>query len=224
MTTRRSNTVSKRKLKVTDLMKGQLQELGEEYENIESISKIQTQILNLSGVNIFDANRNFRDTYDILEDIAKIYKDLPDEKSSSLLEILFGKNRYNQGVAILQAFESGQVQKALEDATNSVGVATQEWSKYEESIEAAVQTNKAAAQELAMNIIDDSAIKGFVNAGTTFLNVLNDIISKFGTLQTLIPIIFGSLSAFKNVGRHKMSCLVEYADCNVVVTRNELIA
>ena len=52
-------------------MKGELEDLGEEYDNIESISKIQTQILNLTSgkVNIFDDNGNFRSTYDILKDI-----------------------------------------------------------------------------------------------------------------------------------------------------------
>lgn len=205
-------------------MKGQLQELGEEYENIESISKIQTQILNLSGVNIFDANRNFRDTYDILEDIAKVYKELSDEQSSSLLEILFGKNRYNQGVAILQAFESGQIQKALNDATNSVGVATEEWSKYEKSIDASVASFNAMKQALSSEIFNSQDLKNIVDFGTNALGVLKDIISQFGVLQTLLPVIFGALSAFKNVGRAKMSALkMEYADCNVVVTRNELM-
>ena len=54
-------------------MKGELQELNEETEGLESISKIQTQILNLTGnrVNIFDSNNNFRSTYDILQDISK---------------------------------------------------------------------------------------------------------------------------------------------------------
>ena len=205
-------------------MKGALQELNEEYEDLESISKIQTQILNLSGVNIFDPNGNFRDTYDILKDISEVYNDLADKDKASLDTILFGTTRSNQGQALLKAFQSGQIQKALKDIENSAGTAEAEFAKYEKSIEAVIQTNKAAAQELAMNLIDDDTIKGFVNAGTTFLNILNDIISKFGTLNTLIPTIAFGLSAFKNVGRHKMSCLVEYADCNVVVTRNELIA
>ena len=224
MTMRRSNTVSRRNPKVTDLMKGQLQELGEEYENIESISKIQTQILNLSGVNIFDANRNFRDTYDILEDIAKVYNNLKDEAKSSLLEVLFGKNRYNQGVAILQAFESGQIQKALDDATNSVGVATEEWSKYEKSMDASIESFNAMKQALSSEVFNSQDLKNLVDFGTNALGVLKNIISQFGVIQTLLPVILGSLSAFKNVGRHKMSCLkMEYADCNVVVTRNELM-
>ena len=59
-------------------MKGELEDLGEEYDNIESISKIQTQILNLTSgkVNIFDDNGNFRSTYDILKDISEIYEGL----------------------------------------------------------------------------------------------------------------------------------------------------
>ena len=206
-------------------MKGALQELSEEYENLESISKTQTQILNLTGVNIFDENEKFRDTYDILLDISKVYFDLADKDRASLDTILFGTTRSNQGQALLKAFQSGQVQKALKDIENSAGTASEEFDRYSKSIEAAINTNKAAAQELAMNMIDDDTIKGFVNAGTVFLNVLNEIISKFGTLQTIIPIVFGALSAFKNVGRAKMSALKrEYADCNVVVTRNELIA
>ena len=184
-------------------MKGQLQELGEEYENVESISKIQTQILNLAGVNIFDANRNFRDTYDILEDIAKVYKELPDEKSSNLLEILFGKNRYNQGVAFLQAFESGQIQKAFKDVTNSAGTATEEWSKYEKSMDASLESLNAMKQALSSEIFNSQDLKNLVDFGTNALGVLKDIISQFGVIQTLLPIIMGSLSAFKNVGQVK---------------------
>lgn len=184
-------------------MKGALQELNEEYEDLESISKIQTQILNLSGVNIFDPNGNFRDTYDILKDISEVYNDLADKDKASLDTILFGTTRSNQGQALLKAFQSGQIQKALADIENSAGTAREEFTKYERSIEAIIQTNKAAAQELAMNLIDDDTIKGFVNAGTTALNILNDIISKFGTLQTLIPTIAFALSAFKNVGQVK---------------------
>ena len=54
-------------------MKGELEALGEEYENVESISKIQTQILNQTNgaVNIFDKNGNFKSTYEILKGISK---------------------------------------------------------------------------------------------------------------------------------------------------------
>lgn len=112
----------------------------------------------------------------------------------------------------------------LTDSINSQGVALEEYQHYLNSIEGKWQGLSTSAQAFASAAIDDSTIKGFLDLGTGFLNVLTDIIKQFGTLQTLLPIIMGSLSAFRNVGRHKMSCLkMEYADCNVVVTRNELM-
>ena len=94
-------------------MKGELEDLGEEYDNIESISKIQTQILNLTSgkVNIFDDNGNFRSTYDILKDISEIYDKLSDPDKADLTEILFGKMRGNQGIAIIQAFNLDKLKK-----------------------------------------------------------------------------------------------------------------
>lgn len=75
-------------------MKGKLEELGEEVDdNVESISKMQTQILNLTHgkVNIFDDDGNFRNIYEIMRDISEVYDDLTDTERASLLETIAGK-------------------------------------------------------------------------------------------------------------------------------------
>lgn len=181
-------------------MKGELQDLGEEYENVQSLSKIQTQILNYTGVNIFDDAENFRDTYDILKDISKVYFDLADTAKADLTEILFGKLRANQGIALLQAFQSGQVEKAYEATLKSAGTATKEFEKWEESLEAHIGSYKAAVQGLATTVIDDRGIRDIVDFGTSGLIILDKIVDRFGTMQTLLPIITASLSGFKNIG------------------------
>ena len=207
-------------------MKGQLQELGEEYENVNALSKIQTQILNYTGVNIFDENDNFRDTYDILKDIAEVYDDLKSTVKADVTEILFGKMRANQGIAILQAFQSGQIQKAYEAVQNSAGTAEAEFEKWSQGIEAHLNNLTAAREAFSQAFIDDDVIKGFVDAGTNILNVLTDIIKRFGTLQTILPVVMGLLSGFKNVGSPGKSGVQNknIADYNVVVTRNEPMA
>lgn len=121
------------------MMKGELEELGEEVdESVDSISKVQTQILNLTGgrVNIFDDTGEFRDYYDIMLDISKVVDDLTSTERSSLYEILFGKMRGNQGAALIEAFQSGQIGKAYETALNSAGSAAEENSRWLESLEA----------------------------------------------------------------------------------------
>lgn len=182
-------------------MKGELEALGEESEGIESISKIQTQILNLTKgkVDIFDDNGNFRSTYDILKDISEIYNELSDPDKANLTEILFGKMRGNQGIALIQAFQSGQIQKAYEAAKNSAGSAQTEFDRWGESIEAHMETFKSSYDSLSKSVVNSDFIKLFVDGGTSLLNILTKIIDKFGLLKTLGLTAATALS-FKNVG------------------------
>ena len=182
-------------------MKGQLQELGEEYEDIESISKIQTQIYNLTkgNVNIFKDDGSFKSTYDQLKEVAEIYFDLADSDRADLTEIMFGKNRANQGVAILQAFKSGQIQKAYEASSNAAGSAMQEQERWMESLEAKTQQFEAEFQNLSSTIIDSDLLKWFVDLGTSGVKSLDNLISKLGSLGT-ISTIGGGLLGAKNQG------------------------
>lgn len=179
-------------------MKGSLEELGEEVdENVESISKMQTHILNLTKgeVNIFDDNNNFKDYYDILEETSNVLDELSSTERADLLETLFGKNRANQGAAVLQAFQSGQVQKAYEATLNAEGSAQQEQERWMQSLEAKTQQFQAAFQSLSNTVLDSGIPKFFVDLGTTGVSVLDAFIDKFGTLGTLVtPIVTGFLS------------------------------
>lgn len=75
-------------------MKGALEELGEETdENVENLSKMQGQVLNLTKgkVNIFDSAGEFRSTYEIMRDIANVWDDLNSTAQADLLETIAGK-------------------------------------------------------------------------------------------------------------------------------------
>ncbi|MCM1233780.1 MAG: phage tail tape measure protein [Ruminococcus flavefaciens] len=183
-------------------MKGELEELGEEVdETVDSISKVQTQILNRTGgkVNIFDDLGNFRDYYDIMKDISEIYDDLSSTNKADLTEILFGKQRGNQGAALIQAFQSGQIQKALEATMNAEGSAMQEQERWLESIEAKTQQFEATFQSLSTTILNSDLVKWFVDLGTGVVSTLDKIIDKIGTLGT-IGTIGGAMAGANNRG------------------------
>jgi TP901 family phage tail tape measure protein len=68
-------------------MKGSLEELGEEVDDsVDTISKVQTQILNLTHgqVNIFDSNGEFRDYYEIMEEISAIHDKLSSTEQADI--------------------------------------------------------------------------------------------------------------------------------------------
>lgn len=174
-------------------MKGALEELGEESEGLESISKIQTHILNITKgqVNIMNSAdpTKFKDYYDILENVSKVYSSLDQTKQADLIETLFGKQRGNQGAAVIQAFQSGQVQKALEASINSAGSAYEEQSRWMESLDAKTQQYEASFQSLSQSILNSDFLKSLIESGTTFNNVLNSIIQTIGLFPAAMSAI-----------------------------------
>jgi len=179
-------------------MKGALEQLGEESEGLESVSKIQTHILNITKgqVNIMkEADpTKFRDYYDILESVSNVYDKLDQTKQADLLETLFGKQRGNQGAAILQAFQSGQVQKALEASKNAAGSAYEEQARWLDSLEAKTQQYGASFQSLSQTILNSNFFKGLIDSGTGFNNILESIIHTIGLLPASAGVV--GLGAF----------------------------
>lgn len=178
-------------------MKGDLEKLGEEYENVESISKIQTQVLNLTkgSVNIFDDNGNFKSTYEIIEKIAKVWDDISHTDQAELLEIIAGKQRGNQVAALIQSAQSGQMQKALEASINSEGSALTEQERWLDSIEAKLQQFQATWESLSVTMLDSDGIKVSIDLLTDLLQVVQFITEIIGSAGTIGAISGGILGA-----------------------------
>lgn len=168
-------------------MKGDLQELGEDVdENVESISKMQTQVLNLTHgkVNIFDDSTGaFKSTYEILKEIAAVYPKLKDTEQADLLETIAGKNRANEVAALLGNWK--QAENAVDSALNSDGSALKEYGIYASSIEGKVKKLSATFSELANNLVKSGTAKGAISFLTSILNIVNKLTHSVGTIGTL---------------------------------------
>lgn len=169
-------------------MKGELEELGEEVdETVDSISKVQTQILNLTGgkVNIFNDKGEFRDYYTIMKEISEVYNELSSTNQASLREILFGKQRGNQGAALIQAFQSGQIENAYKTAMNSAGSAYAENEKWLDSIEAKQQKIAATFESISLDFLNSDTVKGALDLFNGLLKVIDGLGAEFTTLSTV---------------------------------------
>lgn len=138
------------------------------------------------GISLFtdDTKQTYKDTYTLMEQISEIYDDLTDKNKAELLEKLAGKNRGNQIAALIQSFQSGQVQKAYQDTLNAEGSAQQEQDRWLDSIEAKQQQFQAAFQKMATTTLSSDVFKGFVDGGTSAVNVFTNLIDKVGVLNT----------------------------------------
>lgn len=209
-------------VKVTALMKDELRALGEEVdETADSVGKVQAQILHHTGgmVDIFDGMGELRDYYAIMEDISEIYNALNDREQADLAGILFGEQRGDQGTALIKAFQSGQIQEALQASLGAEGYAMEEQAQWLESLEAKVLQFNAAFQTLSVTVLDSGLLKWFVDFGTGSVQALDAIVDKLGSLGT-IGLGAGIFAGIKNVGNPKMygfSFVKEYTDSMLVL-------
>lgn len=181
-------------------MKGELVDMGEETdENVENISKMQGQILKMTGgkVNIFDENGDFRSTYDIMVDIASIYDKLSSTDQADLLETIAGKHRANDVAALIQNI--GNAVEMEEAAMNSAGSAAEENAKRVDSLQGRLNQLTTVFQSLSNSAMDSDFLKGAVSGVTTFIDTIGKLIDTVGLLPTLAGIAAAALS-FKGVG------------------------
>ena len=143
---------------------------------------------------------SFKSTYEILEQIAEVIEELNDTEASELVQLMFGKSRANQGMAILQAFQSGQVQKAFEAANNAENSAINEHEKWLNSLDAKIAQLKAAGQSFSLEFLDTKLVKGATDALTGLLNIITKIMSKISSIPVIFTGIVSSLAMIKNAG------------------------
>ena len=83
--------------------------MGEETDGVvESVSKLQSKVKAISGVDILTDTGAYKDTYTIIKELAEVWDDIgkTDPKGqAALLELLAGKNRSNAMAAMLTNIE-----------------------------------------------------------------------------------------------------------------------
>lgn len=137
-----------------------------------------------AGINVFDEQTGqIRSTYEIMKDLAGVWDDLNKNEQTMLLNVLAGKQRADVAAAMLTNWE--EVDKAIQDASNSMGSATKEQEAYLNSIEGKIQSFKNVFQQIADTLVQSDIIKGIIDIGTGVLKIVNYYAKGVGLLIKL---------------------------------------
>ena len=193
--------------------KTELEAMGESTDDMATTtSKLRDQILALTnvdgkgGVDIFTENGEYRDTYDILMDIAEVYDDIlatDNKDAAALTELLAGKHRANVLSSLLQNQED--LKEAYEMAQNAEGSAIAENERYLDSIQGRIDIFINSLQTFWMNFASSDFIKGVVDAGTTLIKILDTIPGK-------IAAVVGGFMVYKRVTTEGLTFPIMFAN------------
>lgn len=175
--------------------KTELEAMGESTEGMATTtSKLRDQVLALTnidgsgGVDILTASGEYRDTYDVLVDIAEVYDDIlakDNKDAAALTELLAGKHRANVLSSLLQNPED--LKDAYEMALDSEGSAMAENEKYLDSIQGKIDVFTNSLQTMWMNALDSDAVKFVIDLG----NAVIKLIDTLGMLPTALGAFAG---------------------------------
>ena len=175
--------------------------VSEDGEEIDGLSAELQESFGKIGVAIEDADGNLRSIYDIAKDYAKVLPTLTSEQKQYYAELAAGKRNVTTWNAITQQFQDAE--NATAQAIDSIGSASEENSKYLDSISGKVSQFQSATEQLSSTVVNSDLVKFFIDLGTTGVKSVDALIEAATPLGTLFAVGGGLLSGTKNVGRGK---------------------
>lgn len=152
----------------------------------ESVSKLRAKILKLTKdkVDIMIDNSSFKNTFQIVKEIAEVWDSIPDVDRASLLELIAGKRNATAVTSLITNFKDAEA--ALYSAKNATGSATAENEKFKNSIEGSITQLKSEFEDFSTAVLSSKFVSGATKFLGHIIELINVIIDKAGLLPTII--------------------------------------
>lgn len=172
--------------------KTDLEDAGESVEGlVESTPQLQSLLKGIAGVDILQSDgQTFKSTYQILQELSKVWDTLTDVNKATVLEAIGGKRNANITSAIITNF--AKAEEILKTSANSSGSALAENEKYLDSINGKIAQLKSTFESVSLNFLDSETAKGFIDTLNKLLQTVEKITSsKYGTTALVSGLVGG---------------------------------
>lgn len=163
-----------------------ISETGEEIDGL--MPKLQKAFKEYAGIDIQTVNGEMRSTYDILQDLSKVWSTLNDEQRGKIGELASGIRQAPVLNAILLNWKN--VEGAAKTALDSTGSAIAENEKFMASLEGKINDLNSALSKLAYDTINSDLFGSLIDLGTLFVKLAD----KIGIVTIALGSLWGVLS------------------------------
>lgn len=199
----------------TEIMVGQPAKVGRGLRSIAiNISKLAQENERFEAANgkvdiaLQNSNGEMRSTYDIMNDLGKVWDNLNETEQTAIATTLAGKTQFEVFANVMKNW--GSAVEATNKATNSQGSSLRENAKYLDSIEGHLQSFNSAWEKLSYHLIDSSTIKGIIDIGTDIINIIDKIILALDQLPGKLGAIVGIAGVLATIlGAKKLWSMAE---------------
>ena len=140
------------------------------------------------GVSIKDATGQFRNMDEVLLELSSKWKGLDRNSQRYIATIAAGSRQQSRFIALMENYE--RTMELVDVAQNSAGRSSQQFAKYQDTVEYRVNKIKNSWEQFRTSLLDSDAYKGALDTFSGFLDKLNDmsttgLVTLAGTWMTL---------------------------------------
>ena len=146
-----------------------ISDTGEQLNDVE-------KVLNKLGIKLRKSATEWREPMQILQEVGEGWSKFTDIDKSAIATALGGTYQRNTLMAILENWD--EVSKAQDVAANSAGTSAQKYDIYLNSMQAHINELKTVWSEFLMSIADSGAINGAIDGLSSFLKVLQILVTE----------------------------------------------
>ena len=171
-------------------------QMGETLEDGTTLGDLSGTLANI-GINVTDAEGNLRNLGDVLEELQGKWSDLSNAQQLALGTKLAGKYQLNPFMALMG--NADMYQEQLEMMQTSGDALEEQQSIYMDSTQAKMQQLATASEGLMSHLFDPQAFSPTLEALTTLLNLVTDLVDSLGGVGPILTSIGGiGMKVFNN--------------------------
>lgn len=155
---------------------------GSGQEGQEALSQVESQLNNIN-IALRTSEDTFRDTSDVLHDLAMQWENLSNVQQSNIAFALGGRRRYSDVISLMENWDIAI--QATTTSISSMNSAIEENDTYMDSIQAKFQQVKSSLDKLASSIGDmgfEDFLKNMADSVIKVIDYIEDVVRGFSVL------------------------------------------
>jgi TP901 family phage tail tape measure protein len=192
-----ANTAIQDPKKVGNAMKTismRLQGVSEDGSEIIDLMPTLNGLFEKHGVTIMKTADQMENTFTIFRELAGVWDELTQLEQAQMVEAIGGKEQGAIVSAMIQNWEDAE--GALVDSYNSMGSASREFEKTQDSMQFRVGQLQASMEELWMTFWNEDSIKSAISGLNEIVQGLIRLIETFGSMPPLVGVLTAGFMLF----------------------------
>lgn len=169
--------------------------MGEEGEDLSDLMPKLEKDFQKFGLTLKKDDNTFKSTYEMLNDISTVWKDMSDIEKADMLEKIAGKHQGNVVASMIENWKDAPA--VMQTAMNSAGSATEEFMKTVDSFAFKINQLKNSIVGFWQENLDTKGMKALVDFATTAVQAFTSLTKAIGILPPITAVLTIALFALK---------------------------